>query len=227
MSLHLRRFQPADLPGIYGVCRRVDGAGRPSPLNCRNEDLIGHLYAGPYATADPRLAHVLADEYGIAGYVVATADARAFEAWLRTHWWPVLRKQYPRRRDPRNGTDDHAIIAAFHDNNRRVDPALEGYPARLHLKIEERAQGRGWGRQLVAAVTTQLCDRRVDGVHVGVAEQNQKAIGFYERLGFTQALEHDWGRTLVLVLDASPLPRNSERTRNRRNTNQPRELETQ
>ncbi|MBM2615066.1 GNAT family N-acetyltransferase [Actinoplanes sp. LDG1-06] len=192
MSATVRQFHPVDMAGVYRVCARVDGAGRPAPLPHANDDFPGHLYAGPYATADPGLAFVLVDADGVGGYIVATADAAAFRVWAETFWWPPLRSQYPP-----DGSDP---VAVFHRGFFPVGPELARHPAQLHMKIDPRFQGRGWGRALIERCTAELRRRDVPGVHLMVAGQNRHAIGFYRRLGFTEAVRHPSGRTFVLDL---------------------------
>ena len=80
-----------DLPGVYRVCLQTGDSGRDGTALYRNPDLLGHVYAGPYVVGEPELAFVVADEHGVAGYVLAAEDTRAFEAWAETSWWPNLR----------------------------------------------------------------------------------------------------------------------------------------
>ncbi|WP_109530846.1 GNAT family N-acetyltransferase [Nocardia aurea] len=200
MSTYLRPYHPADLAGIYRVCLLVDAVGGARPARFHNGDLPGHVYAGPYAVADPGLAFVVADERGVGGYVVATADTLRFRQWLDEHWWPVLREQYPRRADPGDGTRDHVLIEDIHATPGAPRPWFATHPAQLHIKLADRLQGRGWGRRLMEALCAALRERGVPGAHLGVAAGNRRAIAFYDALGFTQAHEHDWGHTLVLDL---------------------------
>ncbi|MGV9382250.1 GNAT family N-acetyltransferase [Nonomuraea sp. NPDC003707] len=200
MAALLRPYHPADLAGIYRVCLLVDGAGRAEAPRFHAPDLPGHLYAGPYAVADPGLAFVVADEQGIGGYVVATACTEKFLGWAREHWWPVLREQYPRRPDPGDGTLDHRYVDVIHDYPDAPRPWFAGHPAQAHIKLTARLRSKGWGHRLMSALITSLRERRVPGLHLGVAETNVRALAFYAALGFTEAERHPWGRTLVLDL---------------------------
>jgi ribosomal protein S18 acetylase RimI-like enzyme len=74
-------------------------------------------------------------------------------------------------------------------------------------------QGRGTGRALIERMLAALADAGAQGVHLGVATDNERAIGFYGRLGF-----HEVGRSPGSVLMAYELaagPGQSERTRSR------------
>lgn len=200
MTTDLRPYQSADLPGIYHVCLVTDATGGGAAASCHDGDLPGHIYAGPYALADPGLAFVVADHSGIAGYIVATADTAAFQDWQEEHWWPALRERYPRRADLCDGTRDHLLIDAMHAPPVR-QRWFATHPAQLHIKLAARLQGQGWGRRLMGASLDALRERGAPGVHLGVAETNRGALAFYEALGFTPV--HRNGRVRTLGLDLS------------------------
>jgi ribosomal protein S18 acetylase RimI-like enzyme len=195
--VRLRPYRPDDLAGVYRVCGSTDVTGLVDPPGCHDPDLPGHLYAAPYAVADPGLAFVVADELGVAGYVVATADVVAFRQWAERCWWPDLRVRHPRRADPRDGTRDHVLVDAIHRVPEPPEPWHLSHPGELHLKVSDRLQGQGWGRRLMHAAMTAVGERGAAGVHVGVAATNARAIAFYTGLGFRPFRQHGWGSTLV------------------------------
>ena len=57
----------------------------------------------------------------------------------------------------------------------------------LAIAVAPAARGRGTGRQLVTALTSEFQRRGVGAVRVVVGEDNEAAIGLYERCGFTKA----------------------------------------
>jgi hypothetical protein len=80
---------------MYRVCRLTGAAGADASALYRDPELLGHVYCGPYPTADPGLTWVVTDDEGVAGYVVGTADTAGFAAWQESSWWPALRERYP------------------------------------------------------------------------------------------------------------------------------------
>ncbi len=200
MATHIRPFHPADLAGIYRLCLLTGEAGGDASGLYRNPDLLGHLYAGPYPVADPSLTFVVADDEGIAGYVVGTADSLGFARWLDEHWWPTLRAQYPRVPDPGDGSQDHVLIDRMHAWSAAPEPQYDEFPAHLHIDLHPRLQGQGWGRRLIATLADALRERGVAGLHLGVDERNTGAIAFYAKVGFMTYARREWGRVLTLSL---------------------------
>ncbi|WP_258066886.1 GNAT family N-acetyltransferase [Arthrobacter sp. GMC3] len=198
----IRAFQPIDMPGLYDVCLRTGDSGQDARNLYANQHLLGHIYAGPYPTADPGLTFVLADSQGVAGYVVATADTNAFEHWCEENWWPPLRKQYPAilAADPGDGSQDWLRIRALHEASPTHDEILKNYPAHLHVDLLPRAQGAGAGRSLIQTLITALRARGVTGLHLGVGSGNPGARKFYLAMGFREARVQAWGSTMVLEL---------------------------
>jgi ribosomal protein S18 acetylase RimI-like enzyme len=182
-----QRIQPFaihDLPGLYRICAEVDARGGTARQQLHAPDLAGHVFAGPYVAADPSLCWVVADEQGVAGYIVATDDAERFERWREKHWYPPLRLRHGAPSPRSNGGTDDRYLRLLHSPPRQPEAIPPGYPAELHIKLDPRAAGQGWGRRLIETLMTELRDRRLPGIHLGVAAQNTNAIGFYTRVGF-------------------------------------------
>jgi len=190
-----------DLPGAYRVCLQTGDSGRDATLMYRNPDLLGHVFVGPYIVGQPELALVVADQ-GVAGYLLAAADTRAFERWAEAEWWPALREQYPRG----NATGrDEEIVGLLHEPPRAPDAIVNGYPAHLHIDLLERARGRGLGRVLIERLLVALRARGSPGVHLEVGVRNTNAQQFYRHLGFTELASSDDSLTMGLLIPRSEL----------------------
>ena len=172
-----------DLPGTYRVCLQTADAGADGSALFTNPDLLGHIYVGPYLVGAPDLAFVIADELGVAGYVLGAADTRDFEQWQEREWWPVLREQYPAT----SGSSlDDELISHLHSPVTAPAAAVENHPAHLHIDLLPRVQGTGAGRAMMETLFTALRARGVRGVHLDVGEDNHNAISFYRHLGFVE-----------------------------------------
>ena len=62
----------------------------------------------------------------------------------------------------------------------------EDFPSHLHINLLPRLQSRGLGRQLMYTLMRALREQGSVGVHWFVWPANQRAVGFYRHLGFTE-----------------------------------------
>lgn len=185
-TARIRRYRPADLDALYKICLLTADDGQDGTGLYPDGHLPGHIYAAPYALFEPALAFVAQDEDGVAGYVLGALDTEAFEQRLERDWWPRLRGRYA---DPPDGGQlaRGAQLAAhdIHHPFRAPAELTRNYPSHLHIDLLPRQQGRGLGRRMIATLTSELRQRGSAGVHLGTSERNQRALGFYRRLGFT------------------------------------------
>ncbi len=172
-----------DLPGVYRVCLETGASGKDATALFKNPDLIGHVFVGPYIVGQRDLALVVADGEGVAGYLLAAADTRRFEAWAEEHWWPTLRAQYTLTD---GDSPDDELIRTLHAPPHAPDPVVAAYPAHLHLDLVARVRGQGLGRALVERNLAALRGRGIPGVHLDVAADNENGIEFYRHLGFVE-----------------------------------------
>jgi ribosomal protein S18 acetylase RimI-like enzyme len=199
----LRLFRAEDVAAVYDVCRRTGLGGEDATGHYADPDLLGHLWAGPFLALEPEHCLVVEDGDGVAGYCLATSDTRRFESACEEEWWPALR---PRHADPPDGdrstwSGDEALAHLVHHPPVAPDTVVAEHPAHLHVDLLPRLQGRGLGRELMTAMFALLATDGATGVHLGVGPGNTRALGFYERLGFTELL-----RNPHVVFLGRPLP---------------------
>lgn len=196
----IRQYRPADRPALYDICVRTADAGGDARGQYSTDDLMGDLFAGPYAHLEPHLAFVLDDGGEAVGYVVGTSDTATFARRYRAEWIPLVGDRYPV--PPATGrTPEQAMVALHYDPERMLVPGLEDYPAHLHIDLLPPYQGQGWGRRLIDRF---LAVVDAPGVHVGMVTANVKARGFYDRLGFTGLAVPDPGPLTYLGIRVEP-----------------------
>ena len=150
--------------------------------------ILGHVFAAPYAVFEPSLAFIAEDEAGVGGYIVGTLDSKAFEERLEADWWPALRDQYlapPTELSPDQWTPDQRTARFIQDPIKIPDELAEDYPSHLHINLLPRLQSQGLGRQLMNTLIRALREQGSVGLHFYVWPSNQRAVGFYQHLGFT------------------------------------------
>ena len=147
----IRPYRPDDLAAVYEVCVRTADAGGDARGIYRDDELMPNLFAGPYLLLDPALAFVLdAEGAGVVGYVLGTADTRAFVRAYRDRWIPRLAERYPEPSGEATEPDE-VMIALHYRPERMILPELASYPAHLHIDLLPPFQGRGHGRRLIGA----------------------------------------------------------------------------
>ncbi|MBT0771572.1 GNAT family N-acetyltransferase [Kineosporia sp. J2-2] len=176
----VRAYRPADLPALYDICVRTGDAGQDARGLFSSDDLLGDVYAAPYAVLEPRFTFVLEDDERPVGYVLGTPDTTAFVgAWTQT-WLPRFRQRHP---GPHEARDQDVVRAGLHPE-RMIRPGLEDHPAHLHIDLLPQVQGQGFGRQLISRFLAAVHEAGAPAVHLGAAAANTGAIAFYHRLGF-------------------------------------------
>lgn len=192
MSFEIRPYHPTDLPMLYRICLETGDSGGDATRLFRDPDVIGHFYIGPYAVLEPELSFVLTKDGRTCGYCVGVAETNAFGDRCEGEWFPPLRAAYPLPpQDERS--HDAGMMRLIHRGHIR-DNTLTDYPAHLHIDILPAGQGQGWGGKLIRTLLDAMRARQIRGVHLGVAENNTRAIGFYEHVGFALLSEESWGR---------------------------------
>jgi ribosomal protein S18 acetylase RimI-like enzyme len=185
-----------DTPALYHVSLKtgdVDGGDASSLYD--DPELLGHLWLGAYLAFEPELARVVEDESGHpAGFVVAALDTVRFEQRCRADWWPPLRERY--RNPPTSAQPwslDEQAMAAIHRPERTEVLLAHEYPSHLHIALLPELQGHGRGRMLIEWVCGELRRRGSPGVHLGVDDENRRAVGFYRHLGFNEVHGYEGG----------------------------------
>ncbi|MEN9938728.1 MAG: hypothetical protein RLZZ387_5307 [Chloroflexota bacterium] len=189
MTFAIRPYHPSDMVALYRICLLTGDSGQDASALYRDPELLGHVFAGPYAVFEPDLCFTLTHAAAPVGYVLATRDSAAFAERCEREWFPPLRERYPLP-----PPDDHSSEAGFTRYMHAglgVSPEMDAYPAHLHIDILPVAQGQGWGRRLIETLAARLREVGVPGVHLGVGARNTRAIAFYERVGFHRIQTYD------------------------------------
>ena len=191
----IRHARPEDRDTLYDICLRTGDGGADATAQYDDPDLLGHVYLGPYLALAPELAFVVTDQEDVPqGYCVGAADTASFHRACEERWWPTLRMQYPPD-VPRRATD-RGLVDMVHEPPATAPEIVDRFPGHLHIDLLPSMQGRGAGAALIERLLAALRETGCPGVHLGVAEGNARAIGFYRRVGFTD-LRHLDGTVLM------------------------------
>jgi GNAT superfamily N-acetyltransferase len=198
--LILRPFMSDDVDALYAISLATADAGADASPLYQDKHLVGAIYSVPYATLDPDLVVMAADEEGVAGFVLGAVDTVSWEARLEQIWWPQLRRRYPAPDPEARGswTPDQRRMSMIHHPERAPIQVVREFPAHLHLNLLPRHQGRGVGTQLFHAWLRLANGRGASATHVGVNRANARAMAFWSKMGFRSITppELSGGRTV-------------------------------
>jgi ribosomal protein S18 acetylase RimI-like enzyme len=186
----IRRARDGDEPGAYYVCLKTGDYGKDGePYYRQDPDALGRIFVGPYLAFEPELSLILEDKEGLCGYALGAFDSRAFFKRYDTEWRPELCARFPAPQgDPTQWTRVQHVHSWYHSPDYFCPEPYAEYPSHLHIDLLPRAQGRGYGRQMLEQVMQKLRERGAPGAHLGVSMLNTPAFGFYQRLGFKELI---------------------------------------
>jgi GNAT superfamily N-acetyltransferase len=199
MALRIRHYADGDQDAVYDICVRTADAGGDARGKYGSDELMPDLFAGPYVFLEPRFAFVLDDGGRAVDYVIGTPDTAAFARAYRERWIPRLAGRYQVPPEPPVTPDDE-MLALHYQPERLLWQGLAQYPAHLHIDLLPAFQGNGYGRKLIDTFCASVADAGAAGVHVCVVSENTKALGFYDRVGFTCLEVNDSGPVTYLGL---------------------------
>jgi len=179
----IRGYQPTDFDAVSAICVQTAEAGLSAEGLYVSDDLMPDIFVRPYVVLEPSLAFVV-DDGAVGGYIVGTADTRAFVQRFTSDWLPAFAARYAHT-EPVVSKDD-LIRHLGHWPERMLIAEIDDYPAHLHIDLLPRLQGQGLGRQLIDTLTGALRERGVPGLHLSMDAANTGARAFYDRLGFTE-----------------------------------------
>lgn len=182
----IRPYRPGDEAAAYHVCLKTGDHGADGePFYREDPDALARIYVGPYLAFAPELALVLEDAEGVCGYALAALDSREFFRRYDTEWRPKLCREFPDPTgDPATWTRVQQVYHLYHHPDYFCPEPYADYPSHAHIDLLPRAQGRGFGRQMMERLFALLREKGSPGVFLGVSARNHRALGFYHKLGF-------------------------------------------
>lgn len=182
MEFKIRPYHPSDLSALYRICLLTGDSGKDGSHLYSDPDILGQIYAAPYAVFEPELCFVVTHHGKPVGYILGTRDTEKFNERCEKEWLPVLRERYPLPAEDDDSRD--ARMARHLHKGFKTYPEQFTYPAHLHIDLLPEAQGQGLGRKLINTFIAKLRELGVPALHLGVGKSNPGAIAFYKRVGF-------------------------------------------
>ncbi len=184
-GVKLQSSIPADLPGLLKVCLETANGGKGATHLHNLHDLVGEIYVAPYVLHEQNFAFTLKASEKVVGYVLGVLDTGRFESKLDTDYWPSTKAKYAaltRDLTPH----DVSLIQELNRQGFSPKELISKYPSHLHIDIIESHQGLGYGKTMILHLLKALQDAGSSGVHLHMSASNDRANGFYKKLGFVE-----------------------------------------
>lgn len=193
--MEIRSASLEDLPLLYEVCLLTGDSGKDASRLYKNKDLLGEIYVGPYVALSPNLSFSLVDENDNAvGYVLGALDTLNFEQMRKINWLPKLQSKYQREYENPNlesHTLDKQLLVEIFEPSKPPIEILDNFPSHGHIDLHPKIQGKGYGLKMMNTLLSKLTELGSHGLYMPVSAFNTNALGFYNKLGFTQLLRRD------------------------------------
>lgn len=184
MSPIIRPARPEDRDALSSICLLTADTGQDASHLYSDPDYPGLVWSVPYLLFAPEHAFVLENEGKVVGYVVGTADSEAFDRELDEKWWPELAKVYAGR-EATAKLDDN-VLGRIKTPPKSDASITRDYPAHMHINLLPEVQSGGWGRKMIEAEMASLKAAGAPAMHLGLGLRNERALGFYQRIGLTE-----------------------------------------
>lgn len=195
IHMRIRDYRETDLPYLYEICLKTGDNGKDATDLFNDPYVLGQFYAAPYAWFEPDCVLILEGEHqGLTrplGYILGTSDTAAYTDWFNRSWRPAAEALY-RGAEGSGSPTEAATRELFSRPLLLLSWAVE-YPGHIHIDLLPEAQGGGWGRKLMDAISERFRQKGCRGFHLGVSGVNEGGIAFYRRYGMRELSTEPWG----------------------------------
>ena len=188
-TVQIRPYEPRDRGAVRQICSDTADAGRPIEHLFPDREVFADVLTNYYTEFEPQSVFVADNGGEVVGYVTGSVNTKRF---LRTMMWrivPVVLVKALLRGTlwhPQTVRLFRANIGMWLKNGYRTGPALDEYPAHLHVNVRDGFRGQQLGQRLVGAFCERARTAGARGVHAGVSAENLRGMHFFEGLGFVE-----------------------------------------
>lgn len=183
-AVSVRPFRIEDRPIIRRISHRVGYMGQPADWYWRHGESFADIWTAYYTDQEPESLLVSVRHGEAVGYLAGCVDSRV----APTPAQALTRYAVRYTLFARPGTATFLWRGLLDSILQRGTPSgtLEDprWPSHLHINLLPEARGCGAGAALMEAWLTRLREVGSPGCHLGTLLENERAIGFFERMGF-------------------------------------------
>lgn len=180
----MRPYQSGDRVAVRRISHLVGYMGEPADWYWGHPESFADIWTGYYTDVEPESFFVAARDGDVVGYLAGCVDSGAAPTAAQALAWAVVRYALFARPGIAGfmwrGLAD-TIRSGGAPSGRLVDPR---WPSHLHINLLAEARAAGAGASLIELWLERLARIGSPGCHLGTLLENERAIGFFERMGF-------------------------------------------
>ena len=186
LDIVIRKFSPEDRDDIQRICWETGYGGNSVQPYFDDPVLFADLWCSYYTDLTPESTFIAEINGRVAGYLLGCLDTEHYNRIFPRKIIPAILGKIllGRYRIRRNTFRYFNSLLGQQLRREFKTPALELYPAHLHINIEEGCRRAGLGHLLMENYFTYLRENAIPGLHLGTSTLHTSAIPFYEKLGF-------------------------------------------
>lgn len=185
-DMEIRTFAEADRAELRELFGRA-GQGAPSESLWGHQESEAAVYLTPYMDLEPDSLFVAVIDGALAGYLCGCLDSRAFPSESKRIEEAIKKYRLMLRPKPALFFARGLLDVAFSAIRRRPTAADfddPRWPAHLHINVIPQGRSAGVGAALMNKWFARLKETGSQGCHLQTLVQNDRAVRFFERMGF-------------------------------------------
>jgi GNAT superfamily N-acetyltransferase len=188
-GVQIRPYAPQDRDALRQICSDTADLGQPIERIFPDREVFADLLTNYYTQVEPESAFVADNNGEVVGYLTGCVSTKRF---LRVMTWRIvpliLVKALVRGAlwHPQTVRLFRINIGLWLKGGHRTGPAVDAYPAHLHVNMKDGFRGQHIGKRLVEAFCNHARADGAPGVHAGVNVENERACRFFQGMGFIE-----------------------------------------
>jgi len=154
-----------------------------------DREMVADIVTRYYTDFEPESCFVAASRGVVVGYLTAAMNTRKYALTMAARIFVPAIAAALRRGTLFTGESRRMFRAGFRNlagHSKRIKPALDRFPAHIHIDILKDARGQGTGSRLLAVFMGHAASRGVKGVHATVRADHPEGRRFFERNRFAE-----------------------------------------
>ncbi len=182
----IRLFEEKDRPDVREIAWKTAFMGQPASVFFEDKEVLCDLLTRYFTDYEPQSSFVAESEGRVVGYVIGALDARHLKrVFILRMLLPLLLKALARGTflTKKNILFLRGFLVSFFKGELSAPDFSGGYPATLHINLDDAQRRFGTGGALMAAFLELLREKKVAGVHM--ATMSEAGASFFKKQGFT------------------------------------------